>query len=207
MEVVESVFKSNKSKELDLKSTNKTMFGGGNGDALSVKGRSETKESKNNKFHSRLKSRNKKALKCFIYHKEGNFKSDCSDKRRKFKDKDMKSKNAEASVAHDGYDSTMVLTMLDNYCQKKWILDTWCSYHMTSYMEWFSRYRLVANGMVFMGNDQSCVVKVIGIVILVMEDGTKRVLNEIKNVSRLKRNLISLGELERDGYSFKRNCA
>lgn len=48
------------SKELDLKFNNKIMFSNVNGDALTVKERSERKKSKNNRSYSRSKSRGKK---------------------------------------------------------------------------------------------------------------------------------------------------
>lgn len=49
-----------RSKELDLKFNNKIMFSNVNGDALTVKERSERKKSKNNRSYSRSKSRGKK---------------------------------------------------------------------------------------------------------------------------------------------------
>lgn len=58
-----------RSKELDLKSLNKTLFEEGNSDALVVRGISEKREFKNSKHQSRSKSRNKKQMSYFIFHK------------------------------------------------------------------------------------------------------------------------------------------
>lgn len=64
-------------------------------------------------------------------------------------------------------------------------------------------YRLVVDGVVYMRNDQLC--KVVGMVTmtLTMKDETKRTLGNVKHVQALKINLISLGEMVRDGYIFK----
>lgn len=158
-----------------MKSTNKIMYGGGSGDALSVRGRSDKREFNNKKSQSRLsKSRNRKPLGCFICHKEGNFKRNFPKMKKRYKGWDSKSTNSKASVAHSGYDSDEALTILNNYCQKDWILDSRCSYHMTPYRECFLNYKTVANGMVFMGNNQSCEVKAMDIVILKLRDELKK---------------------------------
>lgn len=72
----------------------------------------------NNKFHSRSKSRNKKILRCFICHNEGNFKRNCLDRKKRYKDREIRSTNLEASVAYSGYHNVKALTVLNNYWQK-----------------------------------------------------------------------------------------
>lgn len=49
-----------RSKELDMKASNKTTFGSSQGDALLIRGRSDKRDFKNQKSNSRFKSRSKK---------------------------------------------------------------------------------------------------------------------------------------------------
>lgn len=72
-------------KELDMKSTNKTMYGNGSDEALGVRGISAKKFFTNNKSQSRSKPRNKKSLRCFIYHKEWYFKRIFLGRKKRYK--------------------------------------------------------------------------------------------------------------------------
>lgn len=74
-----------------MKVGNKTMFV--RTDATFVKGRSEKKEFKNSKSQIRSKQRNKKAL-----NKEGHFKREFLDRKKRFKDKDKENVSDEASM-------------------------------------------------------------------------------------------------------------
>lgn len=58
--------------------------------------------------------------------------------------------------------------------------------------EWFSNYKTFTNGTVYMGNVQSYMVVGMGIVTLKLSDGTIRILDEVRHVPHLKRNLIYL---------------
>lgn len=73
------------------------MFDNDNGDALTVKGRSERRESKNNRSHLRSKSRGKKKLRCFICHKDVHFKEIAYKRERDIK-KDDGHKSAKAII-------------------------------------------------------------------------------------------------------------
>lgn len=53
------------------------------------------------------------------------------------------------------------------------------------------------------GNNISCKVRDIGTIRLKMHDGMKRILSEVRYISDIKRNLISLGTLDSSGYTFK----
>ena len=54
-----------------------------------------------------------------------------------------------------------------------------------------------------MGNNQQCNVEGIGSIALRMYDGMVRVFNNVRYVPNLKRNLISLGTLDEEGYTYK----
>ena len=87
-----------------------------------------------------------------------------------------------------------------------WVLDSACSYHMCPRRDWFHSYCSDNFGSVLMGNDVSC--KVIGMrsIKFKMFDGVIRTLENVRHVPELKKNLISLGTLDTNGYSYKSEC-
>ena len=58
-------------------------------------------------------------------------------------------------------------------------------------------------GYVLLGNNKSCKIAGIGSVRFKLHDESIRLLTEIRYVPDLKRNLISLGEVDRKGYVFQ----
>ena len=64
-------------------------------------------------------------------------------------------------------------------------------------------YQDTNGGKVLLGNDHECKVFGIGDVKLKMHDYSFRTLKVVRHVPELKRNLISLGELARNGHYFK----
>lgn len=72
------------------------------------------------------------------------------------------------------------------------VLDSRCSFHITSNRDWFLDYREIDRGKVIMGNKSTSKVVGIGSIKLKLEDGTMKILSNVKHVPELKRNLISL---------------
>nr|GFC04659.1 zinc finger, CCHC-type [Tanacetum cinerariifolium] len=58
-------------------------------------------------------------------------------------------------------------------------------------------------GMVLLGDKRSCAIMGIGKVRVQMKDGLSFVLENVRYIPELKRNLISLGTLDREGYTVK----
>src|SRR5436190_7682074 len=69
--------------------------------------------------------------------------------------------------------------------------------------EWFHTYRSVDSGSVLMGNDASCRVTGIGNIKIKMYDGMIRTLGDVRHVPDLRKNLISLGTLDGNGYNYR----
>ncbi|KAI5664694.1 hypothetical protein M9H77_24017 [Catharanthus roseus] len=84
-----------------------------------------------------------------------------------------------------------------------WVLDSGCSFHMTPNKHWFSKFKPLNQGKVFMDNNQVCDVKGIGNIFIKMHDGVTRKLTAVRYVPDLCRNLISLSYLDSLGLSFK----
>ena len=54
-----------------------------------------------------------------------------------------------------------------------------------------------------LGNNKSCEIQGIGTVRIKMFDGIERVLQQVRYIPGLKRNLVSLGTLDARGYTYK----
>ncbi|KAH9802523.1 hypothetical protein KPL71_001422 [Citrus sinensis] len=174
------------------------------GEGLTVRGRPEKREGgQGNKKRSKSRPKN---MKCFNCHKEGHFKKDCPE--RKYKSKETKEKTRDAAVASegqesDGYDSAGVLIVSDGASRGNWVLDSGCSFHMCPNRNFFKNYETYDGGIVVMGNDASCKVIGRGTIKLKMLDGTIRELPNVRHIPDLKRNLISLGMLDKMGCVIK----
>ena len=83
-----------------------------------------------------------------------------------------------------------------------WTLDSACSHHYTLHRKWFATYDKLDGGSISLGDDHPCKVAGVGTIRMRMYDEVIRILSNVKHVSELKKNLISLGYLEKQGYAF-----
>lgn len=90
----------------------------------------------------------------------------------------------------------------DKDCVEEWVMDSGCTFHMTPCKHFFSELNLFEGGKVIMGNNQQCFVKGIGSMTLRTSDGSLKILKDVRYVPELKRNLISLGTLDKAGFSY-----
>lgn len=81
-----------------------------------------------------------------------------------------------------------------------WLLDSSASNHMCIHREWFKSYKPINDGVVYMGNDVTCNIFGTGSIQLKMFDGTNKILNDVRHVLEIRKNLISLGVLNTNGY-------
>nr|CAN70013.1 hypothetical protein VITISV_017116 [Vitis vinifera] len=170
------------------------------GEGLNIRGRYDKREKKCKNLKAKSKSNTKK-FKCFICHKEGHFKKDCSDKRQNTIKKTVN--EGDAAVILDGYDSAKVLNVAEMDSGKEWILDSGCSFHMCPIKAWFEDFKEANGGHVLLGNNKHCKILGTSIVRIKHYDGIERVLEVVRYIPELKRNLISLGMLDKLGYTFK----
>ena len=155
---------------------------------------------------NRSKSRGKGVLKCFYCNKEGHFKRDCM----KMKDdlaKKQGDNNDQAGVVEDGNDNGDLLNVSDGVSAftDSWVLDSGCSFHMSPNKHWFYDYKELDGGTVLMGNDASCKTVGIGTIKIRMHDGIVRILEDVRYVPELRKNLISLGCLDAIGCKITLN--
>ncbi|XP_020582332.1 uncharacterized protein LOC110025962 [Phalaenopsis equestris] len=106
-----------------------------------------------------------------------------------------------------GYDLAEALAITESESSREWILDSGCSFHMRPHKYWFESLQLENGGSVLLGDNKACRVVDSGTIKIKMFDGAERILQHVRYVPELKRNLICLGMLESSGYSFKtENC-
>ena len=74
---------------------------------------------------------------------------------------------------------------------------------MTPNKDWFNTCRSVNYGYVLMNNNVSCKVTRIGNIKIKMFDGVVRTLCDVRHVPDLRKNLISLGTLDYNKFSYK----
>ncbi|KAE8700517.1 hypothetical protein F3Y22_tig00110556pilonHSYRG00215 [Hibiscus syriacus] len=194
MEEVQSLIRA---KELQKKHD---MDEENSGDGLTIRGRSDRRDSRNNQNRSRSKQRKKSGnqsskgpFRCYHCHKEGHFKKNCPDRKKKYQEKPKDS--GEVSVVSDGYDSTEALVITESESSKEWILDSGCSFHMCPHKDWFETLQLVSGGTVLLGDNKAC--RVVG-------SGTIRIrmlmeLNEYYNMSVTKGSIITMKGIRKNG--------
>ena len=74
---------------------------------------------------------------------------------------------------------------------------------MTPKKHWLQNFREIDGGKALFDNDHECKVQGVGDVRLKLHDGSLRALTLVRYAPELKRNLISLGELDLNGLKFK----
>ena len=103
---------------------------------------------------------------------------------------------SDAVVASDGYDLAEALVVSNMDYEKEWIMDSGCSFHMTPNKAWFEDYIEGDGGLVLLVNNKTCKIVGIGIIRMRMFNGIEKLLQDVRYVSKPKRNLISLGMLD-----------
>ncbi|KAG8479441.1 hypothetical protein CXB51_029725 [Gossypium anomalum] len=120
--------------------------------------------------------------------------------RRKTQKGDQSQSPDLGKMNHDTSDSELSsVASSSSFHSDEWILDLGCTYHMSPNREWFSDLVELNGGVVYMGNDNACKTVGIGSIQLKNQDGSTRVLTDVRYVPSLKKNLISLGALESKG--------
>lgn len=79
-------------------------------------------------------------------------------------------------------------------------MDCAASYHMCPRKDWFVKFEKFDGPRVFMGNNNTCKVEGIGKIHLKMNGGVVQELEDVRYVPEMKKNLISVGELDSRGF-------
>ncbi|GJV61586.1 hypothetical protein Tco_1467686 [Tanacetum coccineum] len=146
---------------------------GDDGEGLYVRGRTDRRDSLQSRGKSRSKSRG--------YAK----------------------KDEQPSSSGLTYDDSEVVVVMSAQALLDWIMDSGCSYHMTPRLDILFDFLECDGGSVQLGDNRECKIRDIDKVRVQLKDGSSFMLHNVRYIPELKRNLISLGTLEKEGYTIK----
>ncbi|GJW89089.1 zinc finger, CCHC-type containing protein [Tanacetum coccineum] len=165
-------------------------------EALAVtRGRSMKSGSSGSHNHGKSeKGKKKNKFKCFKCGKLGHFKKDCQGSN---------TSNPQGNVASTSDDGNALCceAAVANEGRKRfadiWLFDTGATFHMTARREWFHQYKPISEGgSVYSCNDHELKIIGIGSVMVKMHDGTVYTIRDVRHVEGLKKNLLSLRQLD-----------
>ena len=110
-------------------------------------------------------------------------KKDCFSRKKRMESEG----DGEAAVMVDKMLEVDALSISDQYPRDRWVIDSGCSYHMTSRREWFSDFREFTGGQVLLVDDRAVSVQGIGTIMINTNGGTINKLANVSYVPNLKR--------------------
>ena len=133
---------------------------------------------------------------------EGHFKWDCPKLKGKEDGKKTSNEKSSANIVKDIFSANDVLSVAvhDASRRDEWTLDSGCSYHMCLNKDCFVTYQLIDGADILLENDMSCKTIRISSIKIRMHYGVFWTL--CSTYTKLKKNLISLGKLDDNGYNF-----
>ncbi|WVZ02051.1 hypothetical protein V8G54_022857 [Vigna mungo] len=191
---LEEVLTSIRTKEFQKLQDSKTTEEGASG-LIAVKGKGKKPSGKEKK----LNPDGTKQVRCFKCQKIGHIKKFCPEKGKAGRPQET----ADVAEASEGYESAGVLVASSEDSQRSWVMDSGCSYHMCPVKEFFENLDQKEHGNVLLGNNKACRVQGVGSVRLKMFDNREMVLQAVRYVPELKRNLISISAFDLGGYTTK----
>ncbi|GKC79926.1 hypothetical protein Tco_1130700 [Tanacetum coccineum] len=95
------------------------------------------------------------------------------------------------------------LVVVGNDEMAELVMDSSGSYHMTHRRDFLYNFKVVDRGLVQLGDNRTCTIKGTGKVKIQLHDGSSFILEDVRYVPGLRRSLILLGTLEKEGYTVK----
>uniref|UniRef100_A0A7N2MUY1 Retrovirus-related Pol polyprotein from transposon TNT 1-94 n=1 Tax=Quercus lobata TaxID=97700 RepID=A0A7N2MUY1_QUELO len=154
----------------------------------SNRGRSKSRNSNRN----RSKSRSGQQVQCWNCGKTGHFRNQCKSPKKKNEDD---SANAVTEEVHDA-----LLLAVDSPLDD-WVLDSGASFHTTPHREIIQNYVAGDFGKVYLADGLALDVVGMGDVRILLPNGSIWLLEKIRHIPDLRRNLISVGQLDDEGHA------
>lgn len=148
---------------------------------------------------SRGKSNGKLDKTCWVCGSDTHWKRDCPE--RKHNSEHSKSGNS-ANVVQN-LPGPLVLTASLYVSEDEWVLDSGCTFDITPRRELLTDFVEQEGNKVMMGNNTFCMVKGMGSITIDNSDGSVLVLKNVRFIPEMGRNLISYGQLESSGCSYR----
>ncbi|KAG8486054.1 hypothetical protein CXB51_019365 [Gossypium anomalum] len=179
-EVYDSLTSYDKMKHLVVKPDSQ-------GDSLIVRGRQDRnadddrgriqERNPRGKSKGRSKSSNRGKT-CNFCKKKGHIKSECYKLQNKIKREAANQKgkqpenSGEADVVEDYSDGELLVASVnDSKVSEEWILDSGCTFHMSPNRDWFTTYKTVSEGVIFIGSNALYKIAGVGTIKVKMFDG------------------------------------
>ena len=103
-----------------------------------------------------------------------------------------KEKDSVYITESDGFDA-LILSLAES--SKSWVIDFNASFHATSWQDIFQNYMKGGLEKVYLGDNEAYDIVGKGDVVVSFSNGSTLKLRCVRHVSKLKRNLISIGQL------------
>ena len=183
-------------------SIRKRETGDSSGNALSVdrRGRSKSKSSNKHgrsKSKNRGKSPNKPNVTCWSCGGKGHFRTDCTKLKKK---QNHKSEDDDDSI-YTTEDAEDVLILSVDSPAESWILDSGASFHSSPSKELFRNFKSGNFGKVYLADNKTLEIEGKGDVSIQTPAGNQWTLQDVRYIPGLKKNLISIGQLDSTGYA------
>uniref|UniRef100_A0A2N9FSS1 Retrovirus-related Pol polyprotein from transposon TNT 1-94 n=1 Tax=Fagus sylvatica TaxID=28930 RepID=A0A2N9FSS1_FAGSY len=167
------------------------------GSALNLETRGRVKDRNYNRGRSksrkgRSKSKPGRQLECWNCGKTGHIRKNCWELKKK---NENDSANVVTEEVHDA-----LLLSVDSPIES-WVLDSGASFHTTAHREIIQNYVAGDFGKVYLADDEALDVVGMGDVRITLPNGSVWLLQKVRHVPELKRNLISVGQLDTEGHA------
>ncbi|KAL2243395.1 UNVERIFIED_CONTAM: Retrovirus-related Pol polyprotein from transposon TNT 1-94 [Sesamum indicum] len=173
--------------------THRKPTGGSSGSALHTesKGRPDTRGKYRGRSRSRGKNKGKKEMVCWNCEKLEHMKSEC---RAPKKEKEGRT----ANVATKEITDALLLSVSSS--SDDWVVDSGASFHSCNNKDIMEPYTSGDFGLVYLADNKPLKIVGKGDVRIKSTNGSYWTLHDVRHIPGLKRNLISVGQLDSDGF-------
>ncbi|GJT02189.1 zinc finger, CCHC-type containing protein [Tanacetum coccineum] len=155
------------------------------------------------KRKAKIKSHEVEDSRAYIFIQSEDPEAETAPKNNRKKSTGYVNKDDQPSSSGSIYDDSKVMMVMSVEALLDWIMDSGGSYHMTPMLDLFYDFMECDGGRVLLGDNRECKIRGIGKVRVQLKDGSSFVLHNVRYIPELKRNLISLGTLKKEGYTVK----
>ena len=134
---------------------------------------------------------------CWGCQKKGHYERDCA----MLKSKEKVSASIVEQVHDNDDDYVLTTSCYSGVYDNKWVLDYGCTLHVIFRKNQFNHYE-TSRRTVLMGNDANSKIVVVGSDRVCCHDEILRTITEVYHVPDLKKNLISMGALDKQRYKY-----
>ena len=85
--------------------------------------------------------------------------------------------------------------------REEWVIDSGCTHHMTCRRDWFVEFSEEGSSKILLGDYHTVETLGIGSIRVNTDGGSVKILNNVRYVPTLRRNLISTGTLDKLGFT------